>query len=273
MPTTNNVSAMVTNTVNILRDNFHDRYDSGFPILKELIQNANDAGATELLISNNTGIITAQHELLKKPALLVFNNGKVTDKDLDGIISVAQGGKTGRTGVIGKFGLGMKSIFHFCDMYFYVAFQNGSKRVQLVNPFIDPRTGEDSYHKKWNELSGSDSKALEEEVLKIIGARKDGLMLWIPLRDESYKYKILSDIYKIENIWKQDTDELRKNVALSLAALEISTPCNKGKRSLEKIQIQTQSPNIEVEYKTGTNVITSDGNDYCSVVMPNRNLD
>lgn len=266
MPTTNNVSAMVTNTVNILRDNLHDRYDSGFPILKELIQNANDAGATELLISNNTGIITAQHDLLKKPALLVFNNGKVTDKDLDGIISVAQGGKTGRTGVIGKFGLGMKSIFHFCDMYFYVAFQNGSKRVQLVNPFIDPRTGEDPYHKKWNELSGSDSKALEEEVLKIIGARKDGLMLWIPLRDESYKYKILSDIYKIENIWKQDTDELRKNVALSLAALEISTPCNKGKRSLEKIQIQTQSPNIEVEYKIGTNVITSDGNDYCSVI-------
>ena len=269
MTTTNNVSAMVTNTVNILRDNLHDRYDSGFPVLKELIQNANDAGASELFISQNAEIRTAQHDLLQKPALLVYNDGKVTDKDLEGIISVAQGGKTGKAGVIGKFGLGMKSIFHFCDMFFYVAFQNGNRRIQLVNPFIDPRTGEDPYHKNWNILSESDSKTLEEEVLKISGTRKDGLMLWIPLRDESYKYKILSDIYKIENIWKQNSDELRKNVALSLAALEISTPCNKGQRSLEKIRIQTQTPSIELEYKTGTKVITSDGKEYCSVIKSN----
>lgn len=269
MTTASNVSAMVTNTVNILRDNLHDRYDSGFPVLKELIQNANDAGASELFISQNAGIRTAQHDLLQKPALLVYNDGKVTDKDLEGIISVAQGGKTGKTGVIGKFGLGMKSIFHFCDMFFYVAFQNGNRRIQLVNPFIDPRTGEDPYHKNWNVLSDCDSKAVEEEVLKISGTRKDGLMLWIPLRDESYKYKILSDIYKIENIWKQNSDELRKNVALSLASLEISTPCNKGKRSLEKIRIQTQTPSIELEYKTGTKVITSDGKEYCSVIKSN----
>lgn len=269
MTTASNVSAMVTNTVNILRDNLHDRYDSGFPVLKELIQNANDAGASELFISQNAGIRTAQHDLLQKPALLVYNDGKVTDKDLEGIISVAQGGKTGKAGVIGKFGLGMKSIFHFCDLFFYVAFQNGNRRIQLVNPFIDPRTGEDPYHKNWNILSESDSKTLEEEVLKISGTRKDGLMLWIPLRDESYKYKILSDIYKIENIWKQNSDELRKNVALALAALEISTPCNKGQRSLEKIRIQTQTPSIELEYKTGTKVITSDGKEYCSVIKSN----
>ena len=67
MTTASNVSAMVTNTVNILRDNLHDRYDSGFPVLKELIQNANDAGASELFISQNAGIRTAQHDLLQKP--------------------------------------------------------------------------------------------------------------------------------------------------------------------------------------------------------------
>lgn len=266
MVTTNNVSAMVTNTVNILRDNLHDRYDSGFPVLKELIQNANDAGASELFISQSAGIKTAQHALLQRPALLVYNDGKVTDKDLEGIISVAQGGKTGKSGVIGKFGLGMKSIFHFCDMFFYVAFQNGNRRIQLVNPFIDPRTGEDPYHKNWNILSDGDSEALETGVLKISGTRKDGLMLWIPLRDDSYKYKILSDIYKIENIWKQDSNELRKNIALSLAALEISTPCNKGKRTLEKIKIQTQEPYINLEYKTGSKVISSEGQEYCSVI-------
>ena len=241
-----NVSAMVTNTVNILRDNLHDRYDSGFPVLKELIQNANDAGASELYITKTEGISSASHPLLKKPALLVFNDGEVTDDDLKGIISVAQGGKTGKQGVIGKFGLGMKSIFHFCDMFFYIAFMGGTHKVQLVNPFIDPLQGKDPYHENWDILTSEDSSVIEKEVIKLTGNRKAGLMLWIPLRDESYKFKILSDIYKAENIWKQDSNELRKNVALSLAALEISTPCNGGKRTLEKVQILTQEPIIDV---------------------------
>ena len=32
-----------TNYVNLIADNLRDRYDNGFPILKELIQNADDA--------------------------------------------------------------------------------------------------------------------------------------------------------------------------------------------------------------------------------------
>ena len=266
MAVADNVSAMVTNTVNILRDNLHDRYDSGFPVLKELIQNANDAGASELYISKSDGLSSATHPLLQKPALLVFNDGEVNDDDLKGIISVAQGGKTGKPGVIGKFGLGMKSIFHFCDMFFYVAFMKNQHKVQLVNPFIDPLSGKDPYHESWDILSPKDSSLIENEVIKITGSRKDGLMLWIPLRDESYKFKILSDIYKVENIWKQSTDDLRKNVALSLAALEISTPCNKGKRTLEKIQIETQAPKIMLEFKIKSKVINSDKNEYCKVL-------
>jgi len=32
--------------VNLIADNLRDRYSSGFPVFKELIQNADDAGAT-----------------------------------------------------------------------------------------------------------------------------------------------------------------------------------------------------------------------------------
>lgn len=265
MAVTNNVSAMVTNTVNILRDNLHDRYDSGFPVLKELIQNANDAGASELYISKSEGLSSASHPLLKKPALLVFNNGTVKDDDLRGIISVAQGGKTGKPGVIGKFGLGMKSIFHFCDMFFYVAFINGKIEAKLVNPFIDLTLGQDPFHKDWNQLSDDDLKFIINSSVEKVGKQKDGLLLWIPLRDTSYNYKILSDIYEIEDIWKQNSNDLRKNVALSLAALEISTPCNEGKRTLEKITIETQTPQINLNYPRRSDVIYSDKQKYCTV--------
>lgn len=265
MALSENIAAMVTNTCNILRDNLHDRYDSGFPVLKELIQNANDACASELLISKCNGLKNTSHPLLEKPTLLVFNDGKVTEDDLRGIISVAQGGKTGKAGVIGKFGLGMKSIFHFCDMFFYVAFINYKPHLKLVNPFIDPLRGEDPYHKDWNNLSNVDEKAILDYVNETVGNRKDGLLLWIPLRDESYKYKILNDIYKIENIWKQDSAELKRNVAISLAALDISTPCNGGIRNLQKVEIETQNPPVHLMFPTGTHIIKSDEEEYCSL--------
>lgn len=111
-----NVFGMPTDTINTLQDNLHDRYDSGFPVLKELIQNANDAKASVLKVFKFEGISNTTNPLLQKKAILVFNDGEVKSDDLDGIKRVARGGKIGKPGLIGKFGLGMKSIFHFSDM-------------------------------------------------------------------------------------------------------------------------------------------------------------
>lgn len=263
----NNISGMIPNTINILRDNLRDRYDSGFPILKELIQNANDAGASVLNIYKSDGIKGAVHPLLQKPALLVFNDGVVTDKDLEGIRSVAQGGKTGRTGVIGKFGLGMKSIFHFCDMFFYVALQNENSRVFAVNPYIDLVKGKDTFHPGWNSFSGSDQKLLLSESEKITEKSKDGLLLWIPLRDDSYNFKILKDIYSLKNLFGDiSLEQLKKNVSMALVSLEISTPCNGGKRSLETVAINTSDESINLFYKINSDKIISDKKTYCEII-------
>lgn len=263
----NNISGMIPNTINILRDNLRDRYDSGFPILKELIQNANDAGASVLRVIKSEGIKGANHPLLKKPSLLVFNDGVVTDKDLEGIRSVAQGGKTGRSGVIGKFGLGMKSIFHFCDMFFYVAVQNKLAKAFAVNPYIDLVKGKDSFHPDWNSFSYADQKLLLSECEKIAGKSKDGLLLWIPLRDESYNFKILKDIYNLKNIFGNITyEQLKKNVAIALVSLEISTPCNGGKRTLETVEINTSDESINLMYKTNSDKIFSENKAYCEII-------
>jgi hypothetical protein len=37
--------------INLITDNLRDRYKSGFPILKELIQNVDDAKARQLIFS------------------------------------------------------------------------------------------------------------------------------------------------------------------------------------------------------------------------------
>ncbi|KAK7905077.1 hypothetical protein WMY93_017684 [Mugilogobius chulae] len=72
------------------------RYPDGGQILKELIQNADDAGATEVIFfhdnrSHGTENLWAE-DLAKYqgPALYAYNNAEFTDEDWDGIQSVAR---------------------------------------------------------------------------------------------------------------------------------------------------------------------------------------
>ena len=60
----------LTNYVNLIADNLRDRYDNGFPIVKELIQNADDAQASTFIFSDHPGFATAIHPLLKGPVRL-----------------------------------------------------------------------------------------------------------------------------------------------------------------------------------------------------------
>lgn len=66
-----------TDYVNQIAINLRDRYRSGFPILKELVQNADDAGAKSLAFGFHAGHgAAADHMLLKGPALWVLNDGR-----------------------------------------------------------------------------------------------------------------------------------------------------------------------------------------------------
>ena len=112
-----------TNYVNLIADNLRDRYKSGFPILKELVQNADDAGAGSLVFGHHAGFAAGvDHPLLQGPALWVLNDGGFKPKDKQAIKSFGLNGKAADDGAIGKFGLGMKSVFHLCESFFYVAF-------------------------------------------------------------------------------------------------------------------------------------------------------
>ena len=69
--------------INLLRDTLHDRYRSGFPIIKELVQNADDAKANLLRLVWTDGLIGADHPLLAGPALVVINDGPFSAEDAD----------------------------------------------------------------------------------------------------------------------------------------------------------------------------------------------
>ena len=55
------VAGLTTNIIDLISDNLRDRYRSGFPILKELIQNADDAGAKRLVFGVHEGFAALEH--------------------------------------------------------------------------------------------------------------------------------------------------------------------------------------------------------------------
>jgi len=100
----------------------HDyQAEDGRTILRELVQNADDAKATRLaLLLLNTGLSPrSEHALLTGPALVITNDGPFEQKHDTGL-RLAAGGTKGRDQTaVGRFGLGLKSVFHWCEAFAY----------------------------------------------------------------------------------------------------------------------------------------------------------
>ena len=171
-----------TNYVNLIADNLRDRYDNGFPILKELIQNADDAKAGRLIFGRHPGFPDSRHPLLQGPGLWCFNDGEFKPSDANALRSFGIGSKAGDTGAIGKFGLGMKSVFHLCEALFYVAWDGERFDCEGLTPW---KQDGQSLHRDWDETCDADWNRLKDlgRDLAADGGR-DGawFLLWLPLR-------------------------------------------------------------------------------------------
>eukprot|EP00105_Crassostrea_gigas_P021381 XP_011440490.1 PREDICTED: sacsin-like [Crassostrea gigas] len=98
-------------------------YPDDGQILKEIIQNAEDAGASEMKILYDARPAVQEpstkkapfRKYFKGPALVVHNNAEFTEDDWKGIKMLYSSIKEFDKTKVGRFGLGFKSVFHITD--------------------------------------------------------------------------------------------------------------------------------------------------------------
>ena len=120
-------------------------------LIKELIQNAEDSGATEIVFILDEQDYSSHNETLildsslypnwKKlhsfPSLTVFNNKGFSEEDIKGIQKLSVGGKLNDQKSIGKFGLGFNSVYHITDAPSFITHQPMEKlHFCCFDPFL-----------------------------------------------------------------------------------------------------------------------------------------
>lgn len=100
---------------------------AGPSIMLELMQNADDAGATEASFLLDTATYPANSILgptmsaWQGPALCCHNNAVFATADFHNISRIGQDSKLSSPTSVGRFGLGFNSVYHFTDVPSFVS--------------------------------------------------------------------------------------------------------------------------------------------------------
>ena len=206
-----------------------EEYADGFAVPKELIQNADDAGATEVSFlydertNDNamTGLIDEGMKHCQGPALWVYNDAEFKDEDFENITKLNGATKENYTEKIGKFGLGFNAVYNLTDVPMFVSrnhfvildpntFYLGKQIRNKNKPGVKLDTNKNvrrlrrfrNQFKPFNGIFGCDLHLDKEEN------SYQGTLFRFPLRTK--EQAIQSEIKKLVYDWKQVRELLKR---------------------------------------------------------------
>jgi hypothetical protein len=103
--------------INTLRSNLESYPEDS--VLREMLQNADDGGAKHfsILYSPKNNKSETKNSFGAAARLIVMNDGDVNDDQFTAMTQLRAASQVDDNSKIGKFGLGLKSVFHWCDIF------------------------------------------------------------------------------------------------------------------------------------------------------------
>ena len=112
-------------------------YPFDITVLKELLQNADDAKATKMFVildkrtHGTDSVLSENWAELQGPAILVWNDKEFSEKDLTGIQKLGMGSKRSDSETIGQYGIGFNAVYHLTDC---PSFISGGEIMCVLDP-------------------------------------------------------------------------------------------------------------------------------------------
>ncbi|XP_038057003.1 sacsin-like [Patiria miniata] len=170
-------------------------YPNVSDVFKEVLQNADDAGATEIHFVHDPRSHPSKKIISKSwaavqqlPSLCIYNDKPFTEADIKGIQKVGVGGKRDDIATTGKFGIGFNAVYHLTDC---PSFMSNSDTLCVFDPLLKYVQGTRktspgkrfSTAEKFRELYPDMLSGYLEDIDEICG--KKGTMFRLPLRAQA----------------------------------------------------------------------------------------
>ena len=198
---------LTTRLHNIIRD-----YRCDETVLKEMLQNADDAGATQLHLINDTrtlpddSVFDDSWKPLQGPALCVYNNKPFTEDDLQGIQKLGKGSKGNDATKTGQYGVGFNCVYHLTDVPSLLTSVDGEQILCIFDPHCSYIPGSSKQRpgrrlKNTEQLKSRFPDAFYGYLLREYG-EKGGSLFRLPLRsaDMSEKSKISDNVVTSDTV-------------------------------------------------------------------------
>jgi len=194
-----------------------DGYSSS-SILKEYLQNADDSGATKLVVTfdkqNYPNLAGTEYELAMGTSLLLYNNSIFKEKDFDSIVQISAQGKSSDATSTGRFGQGFSSSFSISDHPSFLS-NNRVYWFDVLKTAVSKDTVDDILHWEDNDFDEITDWLNTFKIAGFDGSKPyNGTIFRLPLRYDNNNSKISNEVFSFNDFlkwveeWKNKVENL-----------------------------------------------------------------
>lgn len=208
---------MIRDLRHLLGDRY--RHDAGgLSLIKEVVQNADDARAEKLVLAwcEGESVPSGTNPLFGRPGILIVNDAPFEEGHERAFTSFSNSSKDSEVAQIGRFGIGRKSLFHWAEVICYLGRgADGRQRGGVLDPWAELRTDatwHDHRFPAWTRWSEVEANVLRRKVGAALRTQhKTWFGVWLPARDATDERYIVDTNTTLETL--PTTDEALSRVA------------------------------------------------------------